>query len=45
MKDFYDPDEENIYLEYVEASNHYRWAMLQNLPTQVFMEGGRRLYS
>ena len=37
MKDFYDPDKESIYLEYVEASNHYGWAMLQNLPTHRFL--------
>ena len=37
MKDFYDPDEESIYLEYVEANNHYGWAMVQNLPTHRFL--------
>ena len=36
MKDLYSPDEERIYLQYVDA-NLYRWAMVQNLPTHGFL--------
>ena len=28
---------ESIYLEYVDASNLYGWAMVQNLPTHGFL--------
>ena len=37
MKDLYNSDEESIYLEYVDASNLYGWAMAQNLPTNGFL--------
>ena len=33
MKDLYNPDEESIYLEYVDANNLYGLEMVQNLPT------------
>ena len=36
MKDLYSPDEERIYLQYVDA-NLYGWAMVQNLPTHGFL--------
>ena len=36
MKDFYNPDEESIYLQYVDANNLYGWAMIKNLPTHGF---------
>ena len=36
MKDLYNPDEESIYLQYLDANNLYRWAMAQKLPTQGF---------
>ena len=37
MKDLYTPDEESIYLQYVDANNLYGWAMVQNLPTHGFL--------
>ena len=37
MKDLYDPDEESIYLQYLDASNLYGWAMVQNLRTHGFL--------
>ena len=33
MKDLDNPDEESIYLQYVDANNQYGWAMIQKLPT------------
>ena len=30
------PDEESIYLQYLDANNLYGWAMVQNLPTHGF---------
>ena len=33
MKDLYNPDEESIYLEFMNANNLYGWAIVQNLPT------------
>ena len=33
MKDLYNPDEKSICLQYLDASNLYGWAMVQNLPT------------
>ena len=33
MKDLDNPDEESIYLRYVDANNQYGWAMIQKLPT------------
>ena len=44
MKDLYNPDEESIYLQYLDANNVYGWVMVQNLPTQIFIKEGRRLY-
>ena len=37
MKDLYNPDEESIYLQYLDANNLYGWAMVQNLPTRGFL--------
>ena len=37
MKDPYSPDEESIYLQYLDANNLYRWAMVQNLLTHGFL--------
>ena len=37
MKDLYNPDEERIYLQYVDANNLYGWSMVQNLPTHGFL--------
>ena len=37
MKDLCNPDEEGIYLQYLDASNLYGWAMVQNLPTHGFL--------
>ena len=37
IKDLYNPDEESIYLQYVDANNLYGWAMVQNLPTHGFL--------
>ena len=37
MKDLYNPDEESIYLQYVDANNLNRWAMIKNLPTHGFL--------
>ena len=33
MKDLYNPDEESIYLQYLDANNLYGWEMMQYLPT------------
>ena len=33
MKDLDNPDEESIYLQYVDANNQYGWTMIQKLPT------------
>ena len=37
MKDLYNPDEESIYLKYLDAIKLYGWAMIQNLPTYGFL--------
>ena len=37
MKDFYNPDEKSIYLQYLDANNKYRWVMLKKLPTHGFL--------
>ena len=37
MRDLYNLDEESIYLQYLDANNLYRWAMVQNLPTHGFL--------
>ena len=37
MKDLYNPDEKSICLQYLDASNLYGWAMVQNLPTHGFL--------
>ena len=37
MKDLYNPDEESIFLQYLDANNLYGWAMAQNLPTHRFL--------
>ena len=40
MKDLYNPDEESMYLQYLDASNLYGWAMVQNY--QQMDSNGRR---
>ena len=37
MKDLYNPDEESMYLRYLDANNLYGWAMIQKLPTHGFL--------
>ena len=37
MKALYNPDEESIYLQHVDANNQYGWAMIQKLPTHGFL--------
>ena len=37
MKDLHNPDEESMYLQYVDANNLYEWATVQNLPTHGFL--------
>ena len=36
-KDLYNPDEESIYIQYLDANKLYGWAMIQNLPTHRFL--------
>ena len=36
MKNLHNCDEQSIYLQYLDANNLYRWAMVQNLPTHGF---------
>ena len=36
MNDLYNPNEESIYLQYLDANNLYGWSMVQNLPTHEF---------
>ena len=36
MKDLCNPDEESVYLQYLDANSFYGWAMFQNLPTHGF---------
>ena len=36
MKDLYNPDENSIYLQYLDANNLYGWAMVQRLTTHGF---------
>ena len=36
MKDLYNPDEESIYLQYLDANNLYGWAMVEKLSTHGF---------
>ena len=37
IKDLYNPDKLSIYLQYMDANNLYRWAMINNLPTHGFL--------
>ena len=37
MKDLHNPDEKNIYLQYLNTNNLYGWAMVQNLTTHSFL--------
>ena len=37
MKDLYNPEKDSIYLQYVDANNINRWAMVQNLRTHRFL--------
>ena len=36
IKDLYNPDEKSICLQYLDANNLYKWAMVQDLPTHGF---------
>ena len=36
MGDKFNPKEDNIYLQYLDANNLYGWAMIQKLPTGEF---------
>ena len=36
MKNLHNPDEQSIYLQYLDANNLYGWVMVQNLPTHGF---------
>ena len=47
MKDLYNPDELNMYLQYVDASSLYRRTMINNLRTHGFKWKNveRRLYT
>ena len=36
MGDLYDPNKESSYLQYLNANNHYGWAMSQPLPSSKF---------
>ena len=36
MNHLCNPDEESLYLQYLDENNLYRWAMVQNLPTYGF---------
>ena len=38
MKDLYNPEKDSIYLQYVDANNINRWAMVQNLRTHRFLD-------
>ena len=35
--DLYNPDEESIYLQYLDANNLYGWGIVENLPTHGFL--------
>ena len=37
VKDLYNPDEESIYLQYLNPNNLYGWEMVQNLLTHGFL--------
>ena len=37
MEGLYNPDEESIYLQYLDANNLYGWAVVQNLRTHGFL--------
>ena len=37
MNDLYNPDEMSIYLSYLDISNEYGWAMINNLLTHGFL--------
>ena len=37
LKDLYNFNELSIYLQYMDASNLYGWAMINNLPTHGFL--------
>ena len=37
MNDLCNPDEESIYLQYLDANNLYGWAMVQKIPTHGFL--------
>ena len=37
MNDLYNPDEESLYLQYLDANSLYGWVMVQKLPTNGFL--------
>ena len=37
MNDLYNPDEESLYLQYLDVNSLYGWAMVQKLPTNGFL--------
>ena len=37
MNDLYCPDEESIYLQYLDSNNLYGWVVVQKLPTHGFL--------
>ena len=37
IKDLYNPDQESIFPEYLDANNLYLWVRVQNLPTHGFL--------
>ena len=37
MKNLYNPDEESIYIQYLDANKLYGWAMIQNIPARRFL--------
>ena len=37
MKELYNPNENSIYLQYLDANNLYGWVMVQNLRTHRFL--------
>ena len=41
MKNKYNPDEKNIYLQYLDANNLYRWVMIQKLSKLEFALEGK----
>ena len=42
VNDFYNPNEESTYLQYLDANNLYRWAMVQKLQHTDFYGGKQK---